>query len=141
MSKKPEQVLWDHLRAGIGHMGHFDRIESTFTVNGRPDVNYCIEGREGDLELKVYDPNRGGFVLRSSQNIWFKRRVKDGGNCWLMARYDYAAGGGKRYLLIRGDEVHKLAHDRSYETWLSAAIRIWDNDINWSELKAYLKGK
>lgn len=141
MSKKPEQVLWDYIRDNMAHMGHFDRIESTFTVNGRPDVNYCIDGREGDMELKVYDPKRNGFVLRSSQNIWFKKRIKDGGNCWLFARYDYMPSGVKRYLLIRGSDVHKLAHDRTYDTWLAVASVVWDGSVNWSEFKAYIKGK
>lgn len=141
MSKKPEQRLWDYIKDHMGHMGHFDRIESTFTVNGRPDVNYCIDEREGDMELKVYDPKQGGFVLRSAQNIWFKRRVAEGGNCWLLARYDYLPGHKSRFLLIRGCDVHKLAHDRSYDGWLSSACRIWDDSINWSELKAFIKGK
>lgn len=141
MSKKPEQVLWDYISKHMDHLGHFDRIESTFTVNGRPDVNYCIDECEGDIELKVYDPKRGGFILRASQNIWFKRRVAEGGNCWVMARFDYLPGGRKRYLLIKGRDVHKLAHDRSYETWLGVSFRVWDDTINWGELKELLRGK
>lgn len=140
MSKKPEQKLWDHIKENIGHRGHFDRIESTFTVNGRPDVNFCIEGYEGDLELKVYDPKQGGFVLRSAQNIWFKRRIMVGGNCWLFARCDYIPGNKPRFLLIKGCDVHRLAHDRTYDGWLAAAYKIWDGSVDWDDFVLVIRG-
>lgn len=134
-----EKRLWEYVRGGIGHSGHFDRIESTFTVNGRPDVNYCIDGRIGDVELKVYDKKRGGFIIRSSQIAWFRSRIANKGLCFILARYDYSEA-GKIFLLIPGENAHHLTHDRSFEGWKNQAKLIWANTINWSELKAVLKG-
>ena len=135
-----EKRLWATLKEGMDHTGHFDRIESHATSQGRPDVNYCIDGREGDIELKVYDPKRGGFILRSSQNAWFCNRVRSGSvRCFILARHDDNFG-NQTYMLIFGSRSRELIHDRSYEGWLAQASLIWKQKINWSELKAVLKG-
>ena len=132
-----EKRLWDYIRGGIGHAGHFDRIESTFTVAGRPDVNYCIDGCEGDFELKIYDKRKGGFVLRSGQVAWHAKRVQAKGRCFIIARYD---GPKKLFLLIHSKNAKHLAHDRSFEGWLAQSALVWEGSINWSKLKATLKG-
>lgn len=135
-----EKRLWTTLKDGMDHTGHFDRIESHATSQGRPDVNYCIDGREGDIELKVFDTRKGGFVLRSSQNAWFCNRVRSGSTRnFILARYDDTFG-NSQYLLIPGYASRNLIHDRSYEGWKAQAKLIWDHKINWSELKAELKG-
>jgi hypothetical protein len=135
-----EKRLWGALKEGLDHAGHFDRIESHAVSQGRPDVNYCIDGREGDIELKIFDRKRGGFILRSSQNAWFCNRVRSGSTrCFILARYD-ADNGRAFYLLIDGKNSRALIHDRSYEGWLKQARTIWEEKINWSELKAALKG-
>lgn len=135
-----EARLWKTLKEGMDHTGHFDRIESHATAQGRPDVSYCIDGREGNIELKVFDPRRGGFILRASQNSWFCKHHKAGSErAFILARYDLSSH-GIIYLLIRGEESRNLIHDRSFETWKSLACQIWTDRINWSELKAVLKG-
>jgi len=135
-----EKRLWDTLKEGMGHTGHFNRIESHATSQGRPDVNYCIDGFEGDIELKIYDRRRGGFILRANQNSWFCNRVRSGSTrCFILARYDDDYG-NVQYLLIPGSKSRALIHDRSYEGWRQQAKLIWDDRINWSQLKAELKG-
>lgn len=135
-----EKRLWDTVKAGMDHTGHFDRIESHATSQGRPDVNYCIDGREGDIELKIYDKKRGGLILRANQNAWFCNRTRCGGKrAFILARYDDNFGNAT-YLLIDGKNSRQLIHDRSFEGWLSQARIVWKDKINWSELKAVLKG-
>lgn len=135
-----EKRLWDTLKEGMDHTGHFDRIESHATSQGRPDVNYCIDGREGDIELKIYDRKRGGFILRASQNAWFCNRIRSGSSrAFILARYDDEFG-KSTFLLIDGKNSRHLIHDRSYEGWKEQSRLIWSQKINWSELKAVLKG-
>lgn len=134
-----EKRLWDYLKDHVGGWGHFDRIESHATSLGRPDVNYCIDGVDGDIELKIYDPRRGGFILRANQNAWFGKRLRANGRCFVIARYDYS--GGKRFLLIEGKNAKHLIHDRSYEGWANQASLIWEDRIDWEVLKDVLVGR
>jgi hypothetical protein len=133
-----EKVLWNTIKDAIGHIGHFDRIESHATSQGRPDVNYCIDGLEGDIELKVFDKKKGGFVLRANQNAWFCKRTKAGAvRAFILARHadDF---GNKTYLLIHGRASRTLIHDRSYEGWANQAMIVWKNVPDWMELKTAL---
>lgn len=129
-----EAKLWRTLRDAVGHIGHWDRIESHAVSQGRFDVNFCIEGDVGDIELKIYDPKRGGLILRANQNAWACNRVKAGGNAWILARYDFNAK--PEFLLIPAYRSRSLIHDRSYEGWLSQATHVWVGQIDW---EAFLK--
>lgn len=77
-----EANLWKWLRSSLPK-GHYSRIESE-TSAGFPDINYCIQGVEGNLELKVarhahskYPFKKGG--LRRTQIIWMEDRVENRG--------------------------------------------------------------
>ena len=60
---------------------HFVRIESN-TVNGIPDVNGVINGREYWIELKC---NRGNNIgLSKYQLLWHSKRVQSGGKCFIL---------------------------------------------------------
>lgn len=134
-----EKRLWQTLKDGMDHTGHFDRIESHAVSQGRPDVNYCIDGCVGDIELKIFDRKRGGFVLRANQNAWLCQRVRAKGRCFVLARHDDSFG-NQTFLLIEGNRSRALIHDRSFETWRDQAKMVWPGRINFSELKAVLKG-
>lgn len=126
-----EAKLWRTIRDAVGHIGHWDRIESHAVSQGRFDVNFCIEGDVGDVELKIFDQRRGGFVLRANQNAWACNRVRAGGNAWILARYDLNAE--TEYLLIPGNRSRKLIHDRSYEGWLIQSEKVWVGKVDWQE--------
>lgn len=134
-----EKLLWKTVKDGMDHTGHWDRIESHATAQGRPDVSYCIRdgGHMGDIELKVYDARKGGFVLRASQNAWHQNRARCGGRAFILARYDDPFG-KKIYLLIEGRNSRALIHDRSYAAWAIQAKHKWTDRINWAELTAAL---
>lgn len=85
-----EASLWKWLRSNALPCGHYSRIESE-TSAGFPDTNYCIQGCEGNLELKVarhakskYPFKRGG--LRTTQIAWMIDRVENKGRVVLLAQ-------------------------------------------------------
>jgi len=60
--------------------GHVSSVESPASSPGIPDLDFCIDGTEGHIELKI----AGNGGLRSTQSIWFNRRVRAGGNPWIL---------------------------------------------------------
>ena len=70
---------------------HFERIENV-VADGTPDVNYCIDGVEGGIELKFSDTSPGDTAqvlgiqhgMRRSQIIYASRRIWAGGLCWCL---------------------------------------------------------
>lgn len=124
-----EAKLWRTTREAVGHIGHWDRIESHATSQGRPDVNWCLDGVVADIELKIYEPKRGGFILRANQNAWMQQRVKAKGNCWIFARFDSVDG--PIYLLIPGNRSRALIHERSFEAWHKQAAWTWQGKVEW----------
>lgn len=125
-----EAKLWRTVRDAIGHIGHVERIESHAVSQGRPDVNWCHESQTADIELKIFDPRRGGFVLRANQNAWMCQRTKAGGKVYIFARFDSVDG--PIYLLIPGARSRALIHDRSYEGWYKQAIWVWEGTPDWA---------
>lgn len=70
---------------------HFERVENTVAM-GTPDVDYCISGASGKIELKYMDrhpvrrttPVLGrGMGMRRSQLIWAHKRMRAGGRVFL----------------------------------------------------------
>jgi hypothetical protein len=76
--------------AGVQY--HFERVENA-VASGTPDVDYCINGRAGKLELK-YTPRHPARAttpvlgrscgLRRSQLIWIWRRLRAGGRVYVV---------------------------------------------------------
>jgi hypothetical protein len=70
---------------------HFERVENVVN-DGTPDVDYCIDGVEGGLELKFSDTARRddsqvlglGHGMRRSQIVYAARRTWAGGRCWCL---------------------------------------------------------
>jgi hypothetical protein len=73
----------------------FERVENG-VANGTPDVDYCIGGVGGKIELKYLDhPARDTtpvmtdrYGLRASQLVWAGKRAKAGGLVWLLLGTD-----------------------------------------------------
>jgi hypothetical protein len=84
-----EKDLWDTFKKHLSTEGDFERIENMVGI-GRPDVNYCVRGCEGNLELKQLPewPKRGGVVkvdhYTPQQRNWAKRRLAAGGIVWVL---------------------------------------------------------
>lgn len=87
----PEKKFYELFKTKLGGKStHIQRIESSVT-QGIPDVNYCINGVEGWLELKSWEKaiGRGDFYvpkLRPQQCAWLHRRSSAGGRALLLCR-------------------------------------------------------
>ena len=109
------------------------RIELGAVGPGVPDVNYCIGGMEGWLELKATE--NWSVPFRPGQPGWIARRVRAGGRVFILTRRRH--GGGPRkgepvdeLWIHKGKEVLAVNSGdlRSAETalWLAGGPRNWD---------------
>ena len=63
---------------------HWQSVETWSTGQGVPDLNYCIEGREGWIELKAAKGLKVKF--QPHQIAWLERRYRSGGRVWVAVR-------------------------------------------------------
>ena len=89
-----EKDLWATLRDRMKLHGHFERIEN-MVGRGRPDVNYCIQSSEGNIELKQIQnwPTRAETVVpikhfTPQQRIWIRQRCAAGGRVFVLLEVD-----------------------------------------------------
>ena len=125
-----ESALWKDMKKNIGHLGHFSRVESHETSSGIPDVDFCINGTEGHIELKFSRDKTP--KIRSSQVTWFRRRRKEGGNPWLFTHM--ILKGKDYYLLHDASKISGLATNRNVADWITASIFRWISYMDWKEL-------
>lgn len=130
-----ESSLWDYIRGAIGHRGHFTRIEFNPEA-GVPDVDFCIKGSDGKIELKHAHaaPARstskvfGEHGLRTSQITWIFTRRRHGGNVWILAQV------GRSFYLVCGDyartfnqmTLHQIAKASSWSADAPIAQEDWE---------------
>lgn len=87
------------------------RIEN-MTGAGVPDVNYCIDGCEGWIELKKSYGLK--IKMRSAQVGWAERRIRNGGRVFIAVRWVgrgfmlFPGGAGRRLLTERITDVPNL---------------------------------
>jgi hypothetical protein len=98
-----EAQLWATIRNRVALHGHFERIENMVSA-GRPDVNYCVKGIEGNIELKHVDrwPARPDTVLplphyTPQQRNWHRIRLSAGGRVYVLLQV------ADDYLLLHAD--------------------------------------
>lgn len=113
-----EAGLWQKFSALVGPLAHLTRIESHATSIGQPDVNYCIDGIEGNVELKYTNSSKKGIILRPSQHQWFRKRVKAGGRPWVLVWVNLPLQ-QPYYIVLTGESVveHKLVQEKSIAMW------------------------
>lgn len=128
-----EVALWNYVHNNIGHLGHFSRIESGDTAAGIPDVEYCIGGISGHLELK------SSTKLRQSQFVWMRDRLRAGG----IVNVLWQDGQKKEWRLIPGDSAvnARLHMYTSKPYWIAQSRLTWKASINWEELVRFMTGK
>lgn len=93
-----EKDFWTKIRSIIREEkipGRWERVENGI-ISGMPDVNYCVRGKEGWIELKsgrapaknttiVFKSTRG---LDQSQVNWHLFQAQNGGNSMILIRLD-----------------------------------------------------
>jgi len=129
-----------------GMLGHFERVENAVGT-GTPDVDYCVAGVAGKIELKyaVRHPVRAstpvlgrGNGLRRSQVIWIIRRNYVGGQVFV------AIGSPHNTWFIT--TLDKTPDELAALEMLSAgeldAVSVWHNDRDdWSTLPRVLANR
>lgn len=119
-----ESSLWQWLSRGLSSRGHLVRIESPTTGDGISDVNYCLDGHEGWIELKHADrPKREKTVVFKSQRgltgeqiSWILYRKRCGGRAFVLIQL------GDRRLLIDGKYAARVNLSTSSEL---EALSLW----------------
>jgi len=133
-----EQRMWKFLYPKLRKYGHFERIESHETAIGTPDVEYCINGYNNRIELKYTSSEVKGLRLRASQCSWFKKRIKAGGQPWLLAFIELT-GKHRGYVLIPGVDVPSLIYTTNVMEWLKAGVMVWRDTIDVDNLVEFLR--
>lgn len=100
-------------------MLHLSWIESHSTAIGFPDINYCLYGVEGELELKA-GPD---IDVLASQVVWFKERLKAGG--WPLFLIQW----GDVYMIVPGCWASDIRHNPSEENIMRRATTIWAGKV------------
>ena len=120
-----------------------DRVESNI-IAGMPDVNFCIDGVEGWIEMKSpSEPMRstsklfaGKHPLSQDQKNWFLRQRQAGGIGWVLIATD------QRWILIDGcrygDHINKLTVEELVELCTWCAIKPVCNKELWIGLRESL---
>lgn len=107
----------------------FERVENGL-VTGMPDVNYCIAGEEGWVEIKApAEPVRAetalfgsGHPVKIEQINWLHKQHMAGGIAWLFIATE------RRLMLIAGGTVAALerrVNELSAETLMRKHSRWW----------------
>lgn len=81
MARKPEQLVWDRLRAAAGSRILFQRHEDKL-CSGIPDLSGVFQGVQFWCELKAEGAG-GRLKIRQSQLNWMLRRSQSGILCIL----------------------------------------------------------
>jgi hypothetical protein len=134
-----ESSLWVRIRNSVGHVGDWQRIEFNPEA-GVPDVNYCIKGAEGWLELKFRKdvPAREDTPvfkfkgLRPEQVAWINRRSRNHGRVFICAQV-------KNYLiLIDGKEASNF-NTYSFGELLRRSTWARKGGVQWEDWVSFLK--
>ena len=91
-------------------MAHWQSVETWSTGRGVPDLNYCLEGTEGWIELK--STAAWAVKIEPGQVAWIERRARAGGRVFLAVRRKSAPGPRKG---SRADELWLLDHRAARE--------------------------
>lgn len=139
-----EKTDWKLLRDKMKFpRDRWDRMENGVGV-GMPDINYCIRGTEGWIEIKSpAEPKREETALFGSnhnlsqdQKNWFKRQTMAGGRCYILIGTD------KRWMLVHGKHADTLNHMTVAELqavadWI-AMKPVRDGEGAWTNLREIL---
>ncbi len=125
---------------------HIQSVETWSTGRGVPDLNYCLNGCEGWIELKA--TAAWAVTLEPGQVAWIERRARAGGRIFLAIRRKSTPGpqkgagvdelwllrhGAARELVISGVGLSDLAPKHILGVW-GGRPSAWD----WDQVKHFL---
>lgn len=128
----------------VAPKGHYSQIESHATSIGFPDIDYCVDGVNGHIELKFGDATKNKKPhMRPSQIMWFRNRIQAGGHPLIFAKL-IVPGGIVQYLMYSGLMALELCDARKVSDWEMVAYnnpshtKTWMSEIDEEELKHIL---
>jgi len=138
MRRQPDDGLRSLFHKHLPHPRDLQDIEVGMRDRGVPDLNFCIEGISGWIEMKA----TGGWTvdLKPAQIGWLVTRARHGGRVFIAVRRRNTAGPRKRlgvdelWLLdgsyareLRAFGLRKAPRPAVLGTW-SGGPRAWDWD-------------
>lgn len=133
-----EQLFWKYLKRGLVKANqqkiHLERVESHALSSGTPDVDFCIVGHMGKIELKYANDDNPVPDIRPSQVRWMRKRFRAGGNVWVLTQFFNDKEDMVAYGLTRGDKAEGLALAKTQSQYLKLQDFVWADELNFSEL-------
>lgn len=135
-----EAALWRFLGDILRPLGHVIRVENV-VGSGTPDVNYCINGAEGWIELKhlpSWPKNKASVVriphkrLFKVQCAWLHARSVIGGRSWLFVQV------GTDYILFNGTCALLIERGLTRAGWEAIATARWERSVDAIDLVKHL---
>jgi hypothetical protein len=111
------------------HDAHLSWVESHATSPGAFDVNYCIDGVEGWLELKAF-PN---IEIRTTQVSWARERIEAGGRPLVLIQ------NGNDYALLAAKHLEELKKNPTWGNVINKTFALYFNDIGSTSFFSILK--
>ena len=93
---------------------HAVNMEPAATNAGIPDINWCMEGIEGNLELKFAYDNGAAPIIRPMQLVWFRERIAAGGYP-MLAYYIECEGYMDNVYIFQGRHIDAMATCKTME--------------------------
>jgi hypothetical protein len=130
------QLFQRHLRTW-----HWQSVETFSTGQGVPDLNYCVMGIEGWIELKRAEAN--AVSITPEQVGWAERRLRAGGRVFLAVRQQTTQGPRKGpasdvLWLFRGSSTRLV---KEYGLMGATPLGRWENgptQWQWTVVEKYL---
>lgn len=114
MGSKKEKVFQDSVIGMFKERGgHAVNVEPGITNPGMPDVNWCLAGIEGNIELKYGFLEGAAPTIRPNQIVWFRERIKAKG----LPMFGYYLEGevGDLVLIFQGRHYEQLARAKDVD--------------------------
>lgn len=131
-----ETKLQSILVGKINKKGHASNVESGLTSAGIPDIDYCICGTNGHVELKHYRKTKPVHCnapdIKPSQIKWMRNRIAAGEMPLLFSLLKTEEG--EVYCLHLGCWLEDLSKCKSSKEWLQYPNTSWFGEMDWDLL-------
>lgn len=125
-----ESSLWNKVRKYSRAWGRVDRIEN-LAGTGQFDVNYCIDGREGWIELKVW-PRK----YRPSQAEFARQQYDNRGIAYVLVQVD------KNVYLLRAMDYLQICEAPRMDRRVLEQLYVWRlKGSSWDMLRVYMTSR